>query len=33
MAYPKIAADEYKLSNENLQAGFLSLITKKKRAN
>ena len=33
MAYPKIAADELKLSSEHLQAGFLSLFTKKKRAN
>ncbi|MFT6699226.1 MAG: hypothetical protein ACJAVD_000719 [Porticoccaceae bacterium] len=33
MAYPKIAADELKLSSDNLQVGFLSLFTKKKRSN
>ncbi len=33
MAYPKIASDNLTLSNDNLQIGFLSLFTKKKRAN
>jgi hypothetical protein len=32
MAYPKIASDKLKLSSDNFQLGFLSLFTKKKRA-
>lgn len=33
MAYPKIASDKLELSSENFQLGFLSLFTRKKRAN
>jgi hypothetical protein len=33
MVYPKLASDKLKLSSDNFQFGFLSLFTKKKRAN